>query len=456
MEWNKSKLNFYKGIKMKKIILLIFLGFTGNTLAQKNLSLQELWQIMSEKNYTLQQQQKLINVAAEEVSIQSAAQYPVFSMGAAFNHQSEVASLELPFTFPGFSTPSIEAGVKDQYDLSVSVLQPIFTGFRTSSLIDAANEQLQSKEIEKNVVGNNLMLAVGNLYYQSQLNLMQRKVLEQSEKRIENQLILIRNLMQAEQKTAFDTLEVANRKLNIQSQLIKLKDGYEIMLSKMRYLITADNLTDLKSPKIQEISLIIPDLNEIQNSAINNRFELQLLHKQKKSVEYNKSALKSSYYPQIFANASYHYSKPGVNFFQNEWMDYYTAGVKFQWELWAWGRSKSRVKQTQLTIDKIDLQHEQLKKDIMQQVEEAHKNLKMTKTQIHLNKNLVAVEKERYRIVKENYEQGLATTLDLNNAEHDLTAAELELQKEYVSWFQNKLMLDFATGEIGNNKINDD
>jgi len=438
---------------MRKILLFILLGFAGNTVAQQNLSLQELWQIMKENNYTLQQQQNLIDAAVEDVSIQSAAQYPVFSMGAAFNHQSEIASLTLPLpaSLTGGNPISKEAGVKDQYDLSVSVYQPIFTGFRTSSLISAANQQLQSKEIEKKVVGNKLMLAVGNLYYQSQLNLLQRKVLEQSEKRIENQLTLIRNLMEAEQKTAFDTLEVANRKLTIQSQLIKLKDSYEIVLSKIRYLINTENFSDLKTFNSSEVSLAIPDLQDIQNTAINNRLELKLLYKQKKSVEYNKSALKSSYYPQIFANASYHYAKPGVNFFQNEWMDYYTAGVKLQWELWAWGQSKSKVRQTQLTIEKIDLQNEQLKKDIMQQVEEAHKNLEMTKTQINLNKNLVAVEKERYRIVKDNYEQGLSTTIDLNNAEHSLTAAELELQKEYISWFQNKLMLDYATGMIGNN-----
>ena len=437
---------------MRIVYLIILLGGIFVLSAQQNLSLEDLWQVLKENNYTLQKQQKLIDIAAEDVSIQSATQYPVLNMGAAFNHQSEVASLELPFALPNGTRPIIDAGVKDQYDLSVSVIQPIFKGFRTSSLINAANQQLQSKEIEKNIVEDQLLLSVGNLYYQSQLNLLQRRVLVESEKRIENQLTIIRNLMDAEQKTAFDTLEVSSRKLNIQSQLIKLKDGYEIILSKIRYLINTESFKDLNALKINDVKLIVPDLQNIQNEAINNRSELKLIDKQKKSVEYNKSALKSSYYPQIFANASYHYAKPGVNFFQNEWMDYYTAGVKLQWELWNWGQSKGEVRQTQLTIEKIELQNEQLKKDILQQVEEAYKNLEMTKTQINLNKNLVALEKERYRIVNENYEQGLSTTIDLNNAENALTAAELELQKEYISWFQNKLMLDYATGGIGNDK----
>ena len=50
--------------------------------------------------------------------------------------------------------------------------------------------------------------------------------------------------------------------------------------------------------------------------------------------------------------------------------------------------------------------------------------------------------------MKEKYEQGLSTSFDLNDAEHSLTAIELELQKEYISWFQNQLLLDYATGMI--------
>ena len=56
-----------------------------------------------------------------------------------------------------------------------------------------------------------------------------------------------------------------------------------------------------------------------------------------------------------------------------------------------------------------------------------------------------------YKILKEKYQQDLSTSIDLNNAELSLTAAELELQKDYISWFQNQLLLDYATGDIAKN-----
>jgi outer membrane protein TolC len=68
---------------------------------------------------------------------------------------------------------------------------------------------------------------------------------------------------------------------------------------------------------------------------------------------------------------------------------------------------------------------------------------------IILQKRLVDQEKERFRITENRYQQGLATFLDLNTAELDLTEAETELHKNYITWYKNQLHLAFATGEIG-------
>ena len=61
----------------------------------------------------------------------------------------------------------------------------------------------------------------------------------------------------------------------------------------------------------------------------------------------------------------------------------------------------------------------------------------------------MAQEKERYRIAGRKFEQGMATSLDMSDAEKKLTEAELLLQKDYVEWRQYQLQLDYATGLIG-------
>ena len=130
-------------------------------------------------------------------------------------------------------------------------------------------------------------------------------------------------------------------------------------------------------------------------------------------------------------------------------MNYFTAGVNLQWEIWNWRRTKQKTEQVTLGIQQIDLQNRQMMKNIEQEIEEAYKYLIATKEQIVLQKKIVAQEKERYRMVSQKFEQGMATSLDMSDAEKKLTEAELLLQKDYVEWRQYQLQLDYATGLIG-------
>ena len=68
-----------------------------------------------------------------------------------------------------------------------------------------------------------------------------------------------------------------------------------------------------------------------------------------------------------------------------------------------------------------------------------------------MQQKLVSQEKERYRITEQRYNQGVATFLDFDSSELALTEAEIELHKYYITWFKNRLQLDFATGIISQN-----
>jgi outer membrane protein TolC len=78
-------------------------------------------------------------------------------------------------------------------------------------------------------------------------------------------------------------------------------------------------------------------------------------------------------------------------------------------------------------------------------------NLQSAQKKIKLQQKLVSQEKERYRITADRYNQGQATFLDLDSSELAYTEAETELHKYYITWYKNRLQLDFATGVISQN-----
>ncbi len=431
-----------------RIFLLILLILNASVFAQRLLTLDEAWQMVLRNNLTLQQQLKVIEQSAEEVRIQQTGFLPRLGITGGYQHFSETAEIELPFSLP--NTPStIQAGVNNRYDFAATVQQPIFTGFRTRNLVKAAQQQQFAQQIQREVVQNQLRLQVGLAFYQLQFNQNQQAVLRESIQRAANQLQLTRSLFRAAQVAAFDTLEVANRKLQLETQLQQLRNLYQVQLSQFRFLLNIDEPVDVKPIKLESVDLTQVDLTAAQSGAIKMRPELQQIAALQNAQEKRSGALKSQYFPQIFAEAAYHYSRPGVNFFRDEWMDYYTLSVGLQWEIWNWGKSRRQVAQSRLESQKLSLKEQQLVNDIRRQVTEAAELLETTREQIRLQRQLATQEKERYRIAKNAFAQGQATGLDLQNAETALTQAELLLRQRYIEGRQLMLQLAFATGEIG-------
>ncbi|MCX5801860.1 MAG: TolC family protein [Candidatus Eisenbacteria bacterium] len=422
---------------------------TSETAPLQSLTLEDAWRIALSNNLSLQQQETLLRQAGEELSIQKAGLLPSLSTIATYSYTSEVATFRVPISLPGIPPIEIEAGTKNRYDVAAQIDQPLFTGFRTLNLVKSASEQFRAQSAQKDIVSNQILLQVGLLYYQMQLDYLQQRVLEQAIQRADHHLEKARSFYAAEQATAFDTLEVANRELQLQSQLEELQDLHPILVSKLVHLLNLEYTPDVPEMSLENADLTLRDLSEYQIVAAANRPELKQIEFAQRGQSFRVKALKSAYFPQLYASASYHRARPGVNYFRDEWMDYYTVGLNLRWQLWNWKQDQRQVEKARLDCERLDLQSQQLLLDVRQQVTEAFQQLQAVKQQIELQRRLVTQERERYRITKENYEQGYATSLDLSTAENTLTSAELTLKQDYVEWLQYRLQLQFATGKIG-------
>lgn len=435
---------FFSHIKIQRCFLWlmgIILFFDLPELqSQEKLRLDQAWSIALQNNYNLQMQEKLIEKAREEISIQKTDYYPSLSTSAMF---ARANFDQFPLEMPNISG---KVGI----DLvSLSVDQQIFSGFKTKNLVESAHNQLTVDETKKLLIRNTVLFEVGSLYYDIQSNLLQQSALKASIDRIINQHNRLYNLYLSDQATPFDTLEISNRKLQIRNQLALLEDVEKILESNLRYLLNEEKLPPVKPIEPVAVDYSLNELAEYIQLASQMRPELNQLSAQKNARISYADALKARYYPQLSASVAFNYMKPTGDILKSEWTNFYSILLNLRWELWNWNRDSKKVQQARLDIQGLDLQQLQVIQDIRHQVKVAFQNLQSAKKNIKLQKNLVDQEKERYRIVEERYQQGLATFFDLNSAETDLTEAEIELHKYYITWYKNKLKLDFATGTIG-------
>jgi len=424
------------------ILFSLLLFIPALLIGQNKLTLEQAWIIALTNNYTLQQQENLIEKAHEEIAIQKTDYYPsLSSSGLLARANFDKFPMKLP-------NESGKVGV-DMIGLSVN--QSIFSGLRTKNLVESAHEKLIAQEIHKSMVQNTVLIEVGNLFYEIQNNQLQQQTLQSSINRINNQQKRINNLFLSEQATPYDTLEISNKKLQIENQLAILKDAEKILWSNFTYLLNEEELPPLRPLSTELSQIALQDHSEYIQLAIQTRPEIKNLSSQKKAQLIYSDILKARYYPNLSASFGFNFLKMNGDLFIDEWTNFYSFLINFQWELWNWNRDSKKVQQARLDFRNLELQELQLIQDIKYQIKIAYQNLLSTQKKIVLQKKLVRQEKEKYRITEERYNQGLATFLDLDSSELAFTEAETELLKNYINWYKNRLQLDFATGMISQN-----
>lgn len=433
--------------------LALLCGVCGATPArggEGGLLLATAWEMTLANNLTLQQQAAVLQQMQEELEIQRAGYLPTVTATGSWGYTSAVGRLALPFAPAGAAATEIETGTHNRYDLSVAVAQPVFTGRRTRNLVDMVHAQSRAQTLRQAAVRNRLLEQVGQLYYQIQLNGLHQAGFAQAIARTDRHLEKVRNFYLAAQTTAFDTLAVANRKLELQGQVHMLRHAREALISRLAHALNVDALPQPVPPlRVETIDLDLAPVSHCQRLAAENRPELRQMAHVLQAESYHVEALRSPLFPQIYASVAYHVGRPGVDVFHNQWMGYFVAGMTMRWQVWTWRQDRRRVRKARLEHRRLDLEAQQQALDIQQQVTEVYEQLQGLREQIAIQQALVRQEKERYRITQETYAQGHATSLDLSMAEHALTAAELTLQQRYAEWLQYRLQLNYVSGTLG-------
>ena len=430
------------GIKLRMPAIALLLA--PSALSAGALSLNECLDLAARGNLSILQQQERLEIARADVDVQEAAGWPKLFVSSSARYVSELARLEMPFLPPSFQ--GTEMGAKEQYDIYAGLVVPIFTGMRTRYQVLSAEERLTRAAEEVRLVQNLIDLRVRQLYYALEGNILGQGVLSASLRRVENHLDRSRKLLREGQATAFDTLDASTRRLEIATNLGSMRHKYRETAAKLAALLNIEAVDSIRGSIPAAPPEMLGALAGYEAIARDRRPELAASRSAVREAEYRKKIVRSSYYPQVSLAASYHYARPGVNYFSDEWMDYYTVGVELQWELWNRGRRGNESRIQDHLIRSAGMEQEKAWREIRREIAEAYENLADSIERIVLRRRLVGMEEERYQIALERYGQGLATAVELGDAEESLTSAQLELRAGEIELMVNRAVMDYATG----------
>ena len=373
---------------------------------------------------------------------------PQLSFNASYTRFSDVPPFEV--NVPVFPTPiKIQDAILNNYNLKMSLQQPIFTGFRLSSLKSSANLNAKASELEHIESYNNKAMAISEAFWNFYRSQIKVNLLKESLSSLNNHLRDTQKFMENGLATKNDVLKIKVRAASLEANLIDAKNLMKIAQSVLNKELGFDTNTDTRiDAENHFIQMDFETLEELQNESLNSRAELRSLDLRRQAGKNSIIAENSTWYPQIFAFGNFYYSNPNQRILpiENKFNDTWDVGIALQWNLWDWGntsaksqKASQRVKQLE---NNLELLIDAIKIDVYKNYLTANSSIQKVKV------NELAVESsiENYRITEEKYKQQLATSSELIDAEVDVLSAKTNLTNAQVEMELAKLRLKKAIG----------
>jgi outer membrane protein TolC len=300
-----------------------FLLATFYSNAQQSLTLEDCY-ALANKNYPIAKQIDLLKQKSDfEVNALQTAKLPKVDLNAQGTYQNQVTTIP---------NPLLEPLNKDQYKATLDVNQLIYNG----GLIDAntklkeAQTKTQQQQVEVNLY--QLKTRINQLYF-SILLLQERK-----EILISKQEQLVTKIKEVSAGIKFGAILPASEKV-LEAENLKIKQQLsEIQFDKKRLF---ENLSSLTFTTIAETTILQKPILITEENTQNNRPELKYFELQDQQIEASKSIISKNNLPKLNAFGTAGYGNPGLNMIDNTFQPILMVGLKANWNVFDWNKSKA-------------------------------------------------------------------------------------------------------------------
>lgn len=311
------------------------------------------------------------------------------------------------------------------YAMATATL-PIFSGFRIQHGIESARYLEQASRLDaerdRDEVVENTIGAYSNLFKARAALDIVRENLKQSQQRVAD----FSNLEQNGLLARNDLLKAQLQQSNVELSLLEAENNWKITSINMNLMLGLPEDTEL-----------IPDSNAFGNmpdagsyvqwetAALENRKDAAALELRKKAAGAGVEAAKGEYYPSLALTGGYvALYVPNVITVSNA----LNAGVGVSYSPSSLWKTGSKVAQAKARLQQTEINQDLLSDAIRLQTAQSYQNYLSAQKKIDVYAKAVEQAGENYRIVKNKYDNALATTTDLLDAD----VAQLQAKLNYA------------------------
>lgn len=330
------------------------------------------------------------------------------------------------------------------FNARLTAIWPIFTGLKIYSAYDAAKENVNAKKAAFDMAQNTILMDVATKYFTLRLAEELTVLRESTKKNLEEHLARSKKLEEGGQISKAERLRAEVALAEAENAL---EDSYRdqtlARLALASLLHTDTNLTAVTPVMAPEQTLAMEEFKQL---AMDRHPGLRQLRTERKRSQDAVSAARADYFPTVALFAYKELYTRDLTLLEPDW----AVGAKMQWDLFKGGETRSKVSNAKALDRSLASMEEQTMDNIGLLVEKRWREMEHAKSRLESLKKTRELAEEAHRSQTLAYEAGLATGLDVVDAELALSRLQVaDLKAHYdavVAW----LGLLEASGEVVN------
>lgn len=322
----------------------------------------------------------------------------------------------------------------------------LFDGFKTHAQQLSSKNQYLAQEQEKNQSEQEYVFTVlkaySELYKANEALKVVHTFVDESHQRVIDFKNLEKNGLLARNDFLKAQLQESKAKLSL---LDAEKDHHLAQLNLALILGYSDTTLIEIDSNAFKINSESKSISYWEQKAFQDRYDLKSNAFKIKAAAYNLKSSKANYYPHVTLSGGYvALNVPNVISVSNAW----NGGVGLNYNLASLWKSKASINLAKAQIKQAEAQQDLLNDKIRLQVAQAYEAYIISIRKQEVLKDALIQAQENYRIIKNKYNNKLATTTELLDADVQQLQAQLECSYAKADIFIAHNNLKLTTGSI--------
>lgn len=439
-------------IFLKYITILFAVGiFVPAAEAQQKLSLQDAVNLAVENNPEIAASSLEIEKSKQQKIISRSLFLPSVNLSAQANHFFKLN----PFFGFGETTPNDKIpygrfGGEDQFGAFVSAVQPLYNPQAFPAVHHSRLKEEESR-LKLNATKISTQASVKHTYLQILVLTERINLQHESIGRNKRALSDAKSLFLQGKGLRVDTLRAYTAVKNLEPDLLRLTSAVETSKLQLKALTGLDSLQNI----ILTDSLFlpgpgsIPSEEEVYNAARNNHPSFQALALQEELDRQQIKVASSARMPVVNAVAQYQLQSQTNDFEYGN--AYYPSssyvGLQVSVPLFTGLSNQAKVKQAKISREQTTLrsnyEYEKLRASVHQVVSDSHESLARLQTATDVQETAQL----SYNIIEYRYKKGVASRLELTDAELELSTAQSNYLEAVYDYLSARIALQEIMGE---------